>query len=93
MTLLVSRTNCVHCGRVCGDFAGGFASTGAYPVCHPNAAGRPDCYHMITVYHHEVIDCERCAQNPYEPLSTVELHDAMIDALRRMEQIIRDAMP
>lgn len=84
---------CIHCGRRCNDFEGGYAGVNSAPLCHPNAAARPDCYHMVTVYHHPLQNCARCAQEPYEPLTSIELHDAMLDSLRRMEQIVRDAMP
>lgn len=86
--------NCVHCGRLCRNFDGGYASAGKdYALCHPNAPDRPDCYHMVTVYHHPLENCERCTQSPYLPLTAVERHDSMIDAIRRMEQIIQDSMP
>lgn len=45
---------CAHCGRVCGDADGGYASVGEFTVCHPNAADRPDCYHLVTVYRQPV---------------------------------------
>lgn len=90
---LIPKDTCAHCGRKCNSYEGGYASVGYSPVCHPNVAERPDCYHMITVYHHELNNCPRCTPDPYESLTTVELHDAMIDALRRLEQIVRDAMP
>jgi hypothetical protein len=48
---------------------------------------------MATTYRHPLLDCERCTQDPYEPLTKAELHDSLIDSLRRMEQIVRDAMP
>jgi hypothetical protein len=48
---------------------------------------------MVTVYHHPLNDCSRCMQDPYVPPTKVELHDAMLDTLLRMELIIRDAMP
>jgi hypothetical protein len=51
---------CVHCGRVCGDYAGGLASVERLPVCHPNDNNRPDCYHLITVYNHQLRDCRAC---------------------------------
>lgn len=35
---------CALCGRVCGDYAGGYASVKGFPLCHPNEPGRPDCY-------------------------------------------------
>lgn len=41
---------CVHCGRPCGNFEGGFAVIRSKRVCHPNVSGRPDCYKLITVY-------------------------------------------
>lgn len=45
---------CAHCGRVCGDFAGGYAAVNNKHVCHPNAHGRPDCYRLVTVYHEPI---------------------------------------
>lgn len=84
---------CVHCGRKCCDPAGGSASVQDFWLCHPNEPNRPDCYHMVTVYQHELVGCERCAQEPYEPLTKIELHDAMLDALRRLDQMVRDATP
>jgi hypothetical protein len=90
----VLRPNtCVHCGRNCNNFEGGSASFNGFSLCHPNEAGRPDCYHMVSTYRHELYDCERCTQEPYRPLTPSELHDAMIDSLRRVEQMVRDAMP
>lgn len=47
----MDETHCAHCGRVCRDFEGGYASVQGKAVCHPNALYRPDCYHLITVYH------------------------------------------
>jgi hypothetical protein len=45
---------CAHCGRVCGDYEGGWAAVtigdNTYPLCHPNWPGRPDCYRLVTVY-------------------------------------------
>ena len=89
----VPATLCVHCGRKCGDMAGGSGEVQRTKLCHPNEPGRPDCYHMVTVYHHELYGCRRCSQEPYRPLTPVELHEAMIDALRRLEQMISDATP
>jgi hypothetical protein len=48
---------------------------------------------MVTVYHHQLEDCPRCMRDPYEPLTLAEMHDSLLDALRSMEQMIRDAMP
>lgn len=77
--------------------AGGWASVGdsvgRVQLCHPNEPGRPDCYHMVTVYHHELADCPRCQQEPYQPLTGAELHEAMINALRRLEQMVQDVAP
>lgn len=42
---------CGHCGRVCGDSAGGYGSVNNVHLCHPNAHNRPDCYRLVTVYH------------------------------------------
>jgi hypothetical protein len=46
--------NCAHCGRPCGDAEGGWGSINGEPLCHPNVKGRPDCYTLVTVYHHEL---------------------------------------
>jgi len=53
---------CDHCGRTCGDFAGGHSTISkivdgqwtTYDLCHPNEAGRPDCYHLVTVWGEEL---------------------------------------
>lgn len=89
----LGKDSCVHCGRGCNNWHGGFASIGSLPVCHPNAPGRPDCYHMVTVYGHPTTDCTRCAEEPYTPLSTREMHDSMVDTVRKLELMIRDALP
>ena len=86
-------STCVHCGRSCQTTMGGYASIGQQPVCHPNVPGRPDCYHMITVYGHQTEDCVRCAENPYMPPSSKEIHDSMMESLRRFELMVRDALP
>jgi hypothetical protein len=51
---------CSHCGRPCGDMAGGWGSINGEPLCHPNEENRPDCYRLVTVYHHPLShqDCE-----------------------------------
>lgn len=51
---------CVHCHRQMGDYAGGFAMAFGGALCHPNASGRPDCYHLVTVYKHVLYDCPAC---------------------------------
>lgn len=56
---------CDHCGRTCGDVAGGYATVRLpghkFSVCHPNGVGRPDCYRLITVYHHSIRNCTICS--------------------------------
>ena len=51
-------TNCVHCHRKMNTFAGGSAKMpGIGPLCHPNVSGRPDCYHLVSLYGHQA-PCE-----------------------------------
>lgn len=54
---------CEHCGRLCGDHEGGFASLNGFPVCHPNTTDRPDCYTLVTLHHHDM-PCLECGQLP-----------------------------
>lgn len=56
---------CGHCGRTdVGSYAAGSSAVGNQRLCHPNEAGRPDCYRLVTVYKHPVpCDCAR----PKEP--------------------------
>jgi len=85
---------CVHCGRTMGDYEGGFGrSVENLPLCHPNVDNRPDCFHMVTVYTHPVAGCLRCQQDPWEPLTPIEQHDALMDAFRRLEAMIQDVSP
>lgn len=84
---------CVHCGRKMGDHEGGSGGVNGLPLCHPNVDGRPDCYHLVTVYHHPVADCARCRQDPWEPMTSAEQHDAMIGTIRRLEAMIQDVSP
>lgn len=85
---------CVHCGRACRTTAGGYSSSKeGLPLCHPNESGRPDCYHMVEVYHHDVVDCERCAQNPYTPPTQLEMHEALLEALQNLDRMVRDILP
>ena len=81
---------CVHCGRVCGDMAGGSGGVGEYKLCHPNEPGRPDCYHLVTVYHHELVNCTRCRQEPWQPLTAAEVHDAFMTNLTHLEAMVQD---
>lgn len=87
-------TRCIHCGRMMGDYEGGFGeSKDGQPLCHPNVIDRPDCHHMVDVYHHQLVDCARCQRDPWEPLTPIEQHDAIIDAMRRLELMIQDISP
>lgn len=90
MTAAATVTLCAHCGRVTRDVAGGFASIGSTPVCHPNTSDRPDCFRMITVYGHPTYNCERCTQQPWEPLTEGETITHVIAALTQMQEMARD---
>lgn len=54
----MAAATCDHCGRTMGDFDGGsgllYRGGKRYSFCHPNAPGRPDCYHLVTVYDHPI---------------------------------------
>lgn len=53
--------HCVHCHRVCGTAAGGFARFKGMPVCsRPSEPDRPDCYRMIMTKFHRVQECPEC---------------------------------
>lgn len=44
---------CGHCGRSdVGSFFGGYSFADGHYLCHPNVAGRPDCYRLVTLYGH-----------------------------------------
>lgn len=48
---------CGHCGTTdVGGYAAGAAAVGGIALCHPNEAGRPDCYRLVTVYRHPAAD-------------------------------------
>lgn len=52
---------CVHCQRLCGTLAGGFARISGQAVCSkPTEPDRPDCYRMIMVKFHPVRNCPHC---------------------------------
>lgn len=56
-----SAQRCIHCQRVCGNLAGGFARIGGAPVCsRPTTPGRPDCFRMIAVKFHPLRNCPEC---------------------------------
>lgn len=90
VTELRDPGKCLHCGRTLGVTYG---TVGEFRVCHPDASDRPDCYHLITVYHHIPHDCARCTRTPWVPLTRNEQHDAMLDALSRLEAMIQDVSP
>lgn len=51
---------CAHCGRTCGDYAGGYGGINEVQVCHPNDPVRPDCFRLVTVYKHQLLNCPKC---------------------------------
>lgn len=61
---------CDHCGAAdvgspeAGHSRGSVTNTDGQAVaatlCHPNTAGRPDCYRLVTVYRHDT-PCTPCA--------------------------------
>lgn len=67
---MTTRT-CVHCARTMGDMAGGYGSVNGNPLCHPNAPGRPDCYHLATTQpdRHPLWFCPLCT--PLAPVAPV----------------------
>ena len=82
---------CVHCGRVTQCPAGGWAYVGDVSVCHPNEAGRPDCFRMITVYGHDTKDCDRCSQDkPWEPVTNAEILAGIITSLEQLREAVED---
>lgn len=93
MTELPEPQPCVHCGRSALDFAGGYARLDAEPVCHPNGPGRPDCFRMITVYGHPTRSCERCAEQPWEPLTRDEIIASVMASVVRTQEMVNDIYP
>jgi hypothetical protein len=63
---------CAHCGRVCGDEAGGyaFARVGTkegvknLSFCNIAASDRPNCYSLVIRGGHSLEDCKTCRVNP-----------------------------
>lgn len=52
---------CGHCGREdVGTAAAGYAAVGDVLLCHPNVPERPDCYKLVTLYHHPAVKCGPC---------------------------------
>lgn len=67
---------CVHCHAddVGAGLLGGYGGIGDIPLCHPDDPCRPDCYRMVTVYHHRLRDCPRCMGVPVVPPHLVVSH-------------------
>jgi hypothetical protein len=74
---------CVHCGRVTGDMAGGWATVNQQPLCHPNDKDRPDCYHLHTTrpWAHVLRFCHLCT--PPENQDVLVPETALNDILHR----------
>lgn len=83
---------CGHCGRRAGEPGGasGWAKVNNLLVCHPNAADRPDCYRMITVYGHQIVACDRCTGDPWEPLGDDEIMASVVATLEQLQQMVSD---
>jgi hypothetical protein len=62
---------CGHCDRSdVGVFAAGYGALGGVPLCHPNVAGRPDCYRLVTVFGHPMAcRCEERSHPVVRPRS------------------------
>jgi hypothetical protein len=71
---------CAHCGRVCGDAEGGWGSLNGEPLCNPNVKGRPDCYHLVTVYHHP-LGHEDCPVTDGVEGAACKMADDMVDEI------------
>lgn len=58
-----AETTCGHCGAGdVGSIEAGYSVLGDAYLCHPNERGRPDCYRLVTVYHHEM-PCTPCRKS------------------------------
>lgn len=84
---------CAHCGRLVNNYAGGYGAVYGSVVCHPNETNRPDCFRMITVYGHPISNCERCSEAPWEPLTGVEIHAAILASVEQAHQMVMDLYP
>jgi hypothetical protein len=68
---------CKHCERVMGDYLGGYSrGYNNELLCHPNAANRPDCYKLVTLYKHST-PCDRkvCYEDHAEFMDYVNIDD------------------
>lgn len=59
---------CVHCHCRCGNFVAGYATIAGAALCHPNVAGRPDCYLNVIRDGHPLHDCADCREIDPAPL-------------------------
>jgi hypothetical protein len=50
-------TICGHCHKAQRGFASVTVDGDSVPLCHPDDG--PDCYHLVTVYHHPM-PCPDC---------------------------------
>ena len=63
---------CGHCGRTdVGTMAGGYGQARhpetreSVDLCHPSVPGRPDCYRLVTIYHHNMpCTLRQCLPDP-----------------------------
>ncbi len=64
--LVFPLRKCGHCGREdVGSKEAGFSGISVadgrfIPLCHPNEAGRPDCYTLTTGLGPHTLPCEQC---------------------------------
>jgi hypothetical protein len=77
---------CAHCGRPCGDAESGWGSLNGEPLCHPNVPGRPDCYVLVTLYHHE-LDHKDCPITDGVEGAEIEGSEEFAEALLQLTQI------
>lgn len=77
---------CGHCARTLG----GWAKVNGLLVCHTDQRDRPDCYRMITVYGHRIVACERCTEEPWEPLDDNEIMASVVSSLEQLQQMMSD---
>jgi hypothetical protein len=83
----VNRTElCRHCGRIMGDYGGGWATINGEPVCHPNSEDRPDCYRLCTVGHHDLpCSLPECVQDQVQVVK-----DRLADVRNMVEAMLWD---
>lgn len=54
--------HCAHCGRTTDGRGGNtvWARAQGARLCHPDEKNRPDCFHLVTLYGHQLYDCPDC---------------------------------